>query len=234
MKRSPKSEIRNPKEKSTDRFKFGISTPFSNFLRVSTFGFRLSTLALLFLALPAHPATNISSAGDDVPKLRPPRGEIPPTFWEKHEVWVILGSVVVLALIGAIVWVLTRPKPPMIIPPGIRARQALDLLLLKPEDGHVLSQVSQITRHYITEAFALPPGELTTAEFCRLIADHEGLGPELAGAISGFLRRCDERKFTPAPPAAPIAAVATAFKIVETAQARLAELRRRAEQVPAT
>ena len=105
------------------------------------------------------------------------------------------------------------------------------MLLNRPEDGLVLSQVSQITRHYITEAFALPSGELTTAEFCRLMASHEGLGPELSGTISEFLRRCDERKFRPSPPAVPMAAVATAYKIVEAAEARLAELRRRAEQV---
>ena len=103
----------------------------------------------------------------------------------------------------------------------------------KPEDGLVLSQVSQILRHYIAEAFALPPGELTTIEFCRLMARHEGIDLELGSAISEFLRRCDERKFTPAPPAAPMTAAATALRLVEMAHARLAEQRHRTEQVPA-
>jgi hypothetical protein len=227
MKRSAKFEIRNPKSETP----IGSQTLLSVLLRISNFGFRILTLELLFLASPALPATNIFSSADDLPKLRPPRAEMPPTFWEKYELWAILGSIVVLALIATMVWLLTRPKPPIIVPPGIRAKQALDLLLTRPEDGVVLSQVSQITRHYITEAFALPSGELTTAEFCRLIASHEGLGPELAGTISEFLRRCDERKFRPSPPSSPMAAVATAYKILESAEARLAELRRRAEQI---
>jgi hypothetical protein len=193
---------------------------------------RILMVAFFFLTLPLYSATNIS-AGDELPKLRPPRGEIPPTFWEKNEIWVILGSVALLAVIGAIIWLVTRPKPPIIVPPEVRAKQALDLLLTKPEDGLVLSQVSQVLRHYVSEAFALPPGELTTAEFCRVIASHEGIGSELAGTISDFLRRCDERKFTPSPPAAPMGAAATALKLIEPAQIRIAELRRRTEQTSA-
>src|SRR5207247_901638 len=103
MKRSSKSEIRNPKSETP----VGSQILLSVLLRISNFGFRILTLALLFLASPALPATNISSSGDDLPKLRPPRAEIPPTFWEKYELWVILGSIALLALIGALVWLLT-------------------------------------------------------------------------------------------------------------------------------
>src|SRR5712672_3337735 len=157
--------------------------------RTSSFGVRILALVLAFVACPAFAATNISAGDDELAKLRPPRVEIPPTVWERYNIWIIVGSLVFLALIGIIVWIVTRPKPPVIVPPEIRAKQALDLLLNKPEDGLVLSRVSQILRHYIAEAFALPPGELTTTEFCRLIAGHECVGPELAGAISDFLRR---------------------------------------------
>jgi hypothetical protein len=233
MKRSSKSEIRNPKQKSNPKFDFGRAYGISNLLRVSDFGFRVFALAFLFLALPAPAATNISTAADDLPQLRPPRAEIPPSFWESYGVWVIVGCVVFLALIGLAVWFLTRPKPPIIVPPYVRAKQVLEPLLTKPEDGLVLSHVSQALRHYITEAFGLPPAEHTTAEFCRLIATNERLGPELSGAISEFLRRCDERKFTASPPAPPMAAVATTLKFVEAAESRLAGLRRRIEQAPA-
>jgi|KBSMisStaDraftv2_1062788.scaffolds.fasta_scaffold138316_2 hypothetical protein len=197
--------------------------------RISGFGFRVSALAFAFLAFQGFAATNISAGEDDLAKLRPPRAEIPATFWERYNVWIIIGSLVFLALIGIIIWIVTRPKPPVIVPPEIRARQAIEPLLSKPEDGRVLSQVSQILRRYITEAFALPPGELTTTEFCRLMAGHKGIDLELGSGISEFLRRCDERKFTPAPPAAPMTAAATALKLVETAHARLAEQRRRSE-----
>ncbi len=201
--------------------------------RISKFDFRILIAASVFFALPAFAVTNTSTAGDNLPELRPPRGEIPPSFWELYGAWVIGGSIAFLVLIGVAIWFLTRPKPPIIIPPHIRAKQTLDPLLAEPEDGRVLSQVSQILRHYVAEAFGLPPGEQTTAEFCRIIAADERLGLEFSGAIAEFLRRCDERKFRPAPPGAPMGAVATALKFVETGEARLAELRRRAEQVHA-
>ena len=50
---------------------------------------------------------------DDIPPLRPPHAELPPTFWEQHGLWVIVaGSRSLLALVGAAVWCLLRPKPP--------------------------------------------------------------------------------------------------------------------------
>jgi hypothetical protein len=227
-----KSEIRNSKQDNCSQFDIGAACCESKLLRISNFGFRILGFALASVASSTLAATNISAGDDDLAKLRPPRGEIPPTFWERYNIWIIAGALVFLVLIGIIVWIVTRPKPPIIVPPEVRAKQALDPLLSKPEDGLLLSKVSQILRHYIAEAFGLPPGELTTIEFCRLMAGHEGIDLELGSAISEFLRRCDERKFTPSPPAAPMAAAASALKLVETAQARLAELRRRAEQVP--
>jgi hypothetical protein len=222
MKReSPKFEVRSPNSQYPAIFPF----------RISNFGFRVLAFALASLASSTLAATNISAGDDDLAKLRPARGEIPPTLWERYNIWIIACALVFLALMGIILWIVTRPKPPIIVPPEVRARQALDPLLSKPEDGLLLSKVSQILRHYIAEAFALPPGEFTTTEFCSLIANHDRIGPDLAAMVSEFLRRCDERKFTAAPPAAPMTAAATALKLVETAQARLAELRRRSEQV---
>jgi hypothetical protein len=217
-KESSKFKVRSPIKKNRPGFKCG---------------FQVLAFALLYLAYSASAATNISAGDDELAKLRPPRAEIPPTVWESYNIWIIIGSLVFLALIGIIVWIVTRPKPPIIVPPEVRAKQALELLSSKPEDGLVLSQVSQILRRYIAEAFALPPGELTTTEFRRLIGSSERIGPELATRISEFLHQCDERKFMPTPPSTPMTASATALKLVETAQARLAELRRRVEEVSA-
>jgi hypothetical protein len=225
MKRGSKPETRNPKQIRNS--KFGEMCTFG--FRTSSFGVRILALILAFVAYPAFAATNISAGDDQLAKLRPPRAEIPPTFWERYNIWIIIGSLVFLAFVGIIVWIVTRPKPPIIVPAEVRAKQALELLSSKPEDGLVLSQVSQVLRRYVAEAFALPPGELTTAEFCRLIASNERIGPELAGTISEFLHQCDERKFMPTPPNTPMTAIATALKLVETAQARLAELRRQSE-----
>src|SRR5689334_5402737 len=137
-----KFEIRNSKQirssKLVDQGMIGF--------RISDFGFRVLTLGLVFFALRTYSATNISAGDDDLAKLRPPRVEIPPTFWERYNVWIIAGALVFLALIAIIIWIVSLPRPPIIVPAEIRAIQALDLLLSKPEDGQVLSQVSQILR----------------------------------------------------------------------------------------
>ena len=108
----------------------------------------------------------------------------------------------------------------MVVPPEVQARQALEPLRQQPEDGALLSRVSQILRHYVAAAFDLPPGELTTAEFCRAIAGHGRIGPELSAALSDFLRQCDQRKFAPPAPVPPFSAVAQALKLIDQAQIR--------------
>jgi Domain of unknown function (DUF4381) len=163
--------------------------------------------------------TNLLAA-DAIPPLRPPHAEIPPTFWEQNGLWIVIVGVLVLALVGAVAWFLTRPKPPVVVPPEVQARQALEPLRQQPDDGVLLSRVSQILRHYVAAAFDLPPGELTTAEFCHTIASHAGIGPDLSAALSEFLRQCDQRKFAPSAPADPFSAVAQAFMLIDQAQTR--------------
>ncbi len=80
---------------------------------------------------------------NDIPPLRPPHAEIPPTFWEQHTTSVGLVSFALFALIGVAIWWATRPKPPVIIPPEVQARGDLESLRKLPEDGRVLSKVSQ-------------------------------------------------------------------------------------------
>jgi len=174
----------------------------SSFLRHLSFVIRhFAFLLLLVTAQPSFAATN-APGEDALLKLRPPRGEIPPTFWERNGVWIIAAVVVLLVVIALVAWWLTRPKPTVPVPPDVQARKALDPLRQKAEDGAVLSQVSQILRHYVSAAFALPPGEMTTGDFCRAIADQGRLGDDLSAALSDFLRKCDERKFAPPQPVA--------------------------------
>jgi len=216
----------------------------SAFVQPSDFGLRISAALFVFL-LPhlAFAASTNAAAPEPIPRLRPARGEIPPTFWEQYGAWVILASVVLLGVLGFIVWRMTRPKPAEIVPPDAQARKALGPLRGKPEDGALLSQVSQVLRHYVGAAFGLPPGEMTTAEFCRAVAAHERLGNELSAALADFLRKCDERKFAPpastvavsplpseSPPAASapqgtrrLDAVAQASRLIELAEARRAQ-----------
>ncbi len=202
----------------------GFGSRFSDFLRISDFGLRIFTSAVSLIVIrPSFAATN-SPPRDDIPSLRGPHAQIPPDFWEQYSLWVILGSALLLVLICLAAWFLTRPKPPVVVPPEVQARQALEPLRQKPEDGALLSRVSQILRHYVATAFGLPPEELTTAEFCRAVAGHEQVGADLAAALSDFLRQCDERKFSPPSPAPPLSAVAQALKLIDQAQTRLMAL----------
>jgi hypothetical protein len=135
-----------------------------------------------------------------------------------------------VALVGAAIWFLTRPKPPAVVPPEVQARKALEPLRLQTEDGALLSRVSQVLRHYVAAAFDLPPGELTTAEFCGAITGHPLIGPELSAALSAFLRLCDQDKFSPPAPIPPLSAVAQALKLMDQAQARRLALAQSAGQ----
>jgi hypothetical protein len=187
----------------------------------------VALFALLALLLQFQMFAAPEGGQDDVPALRPPRAELPPTFWEQHGVQIILGTCLLLAVIGLIVWLALRPRPPVVVPPEILARQDLEKLRGSPETGEVLSRVSQILRRYAAAAFNLPPGELTTTEFCRAADADEKIGSELSQALGEFLRRCDARKFSPAAVSgsAEIGAVAGALSLVEKAEVRRAELR---------
>ena len=198
-----KSECRSPKPEmalGADAARAGSLFGFrpSAFLRPSDLGLRISLQFLSLLAVYTSLAATTNAPSEDaLLKLRPPRGEIPPTFWERNGVWVIAAAVVLLVVIACVAWWLPRPKPAAPVPPDLRARKTLEPLRQKAQDGAVLSQVSQILRHYVSAAFALPPGEMTTADFCRAIADQGRLGDDLSASLSDFLRKCDALKFAP-------------------------------------
>jgi hypothetical protein len=227
---NPKSEIRSPKEgrnpksecgckpRSAETLAFELRP--SDLLRISDFGFRILVATLFLLAVPPSFAATNAPTNGDIPPLRPPHAELAPTYWEQHGTAVVLCGVLFLILVGAAIWLLTRPKPPVVVPPEVLARKALEPLGERPEDGALLSQVSRILRHYLSAAFNLPPEELTTTEFCRAIASHEQIGAELSVALSEFLLKCDQRKFAPPAPAPPLSVVDQALKLIDQAQAR--------------
>jgi hypothetical protein len=157
-----------------------------------------------------------------LPALAPAYGEIPPTFFEQHETLVIIGVLAFLILVSLTLWKIFQPKPAIILPPEIVAREALTKLLRQPEDGKLLSEVSQILLRYVIAAFNFSAAELTTAEFCAALAADKKIGAELAGFISSFLRECDERKFSTSPAAAPLNAAERALEILNLAEQRRA------------
>jgi len=196
-------------------------------------GGRLFGLGMALTALFAQRALAQDSGSEEIPPLRPPRGEIPPGIWEQHSAEIIIGSFLLLVLVAVLVWFLTRPRTVLPVAPEVQARRELSSLQGQPETGALLSRVSGSVRRYTAAAFSLPPGELTTAEFCRAVDHNDALGPVLAESVTGFLQRCDERKFAPPAVQPPMGAADEAIRLVELAEARREELRRAAGQAPA-
>lgn len=220
-----RAEVRNPNAGRKGRWwDFGGISLY----RPLCSGPRISGLLRIWLfALAVQSSFAAATNGLDpnaIPPLRPPHAELPPSFWEQYGLWTILCGGVLLLALGAAVWLFMRPRPAVPVPPEETARRALEPLHHQPEDGALLSHVSQVLRRYIVAAFHLPPEELTTTEFCRLIASEGRLGRELASAVADFLRQCDQRKFSPPVPGPPLSAVAHSLKLIEQSQARLASL----------
>ena len=155
-----------------------------------------------------------------VPALAPPYGELPPTFWEQYEIAIIVGGVIVL--VGGLVYLRFRLRPaaPVVLAPEVVARQALSACSSGPEDGALLSEVSRIVRRYAAAAFALPPGEVTTAEFCARLAASETAGTDLAGRLAQFFHECDDRKFAPRPAGSPLHAITRASELIALGEVR--------------
>ena len=173
---------------------------------------------LLAAVLPLQGQTN------DLPALVPPYGELPPTFWEEHGTAAAFGGfgIIVLAAFG--LWLMIRPKPKIIVPPEVEARKILENLRQQPENGVMLSRVTQVVRHYFSAVFNLSPGELTTTEFCREISGRENIGPELSTAAAGLLHDCDASKFSSKTGQVGLDAANRALKLIAQAELRRAQL----------
>jgi hypothetical protein len=137
-----------------------------------------------------------------------------------------------IALVAFGLWLIFRPKPKKIVPPEVQVRAALETLRQQPEDGAVLSRVSQVVRHYFSAAFRLPPGELTTTEFCREISGNEKIGAELSAAVANFLREADARKFSATAGSVKLDVANQALNLIERAEQRRAQPRQSDESQP--
>ena len=196
-------------------------------LRLRTAALRLGVVLLVSVSFVLSTRAFDLTKPDPPPKLRPPRPEIAPSFWEQHpgEIWqqhkaiIILLALLLLGLVAGLVWYFLRPRPSLIVPPGVRARKELEKLKSEPENGALLSHVSQVLRRSIAEMFSLPPHEMTTSEFCQVIGGQPKIELELGSQIGSFLRNCDELKFAARPARPPFGAVTQALGIIERADA---------------
>ena len=184
-----------------------------------TGGIWFSFPAFLTCAARAQVNTN------EIPQIRPFHGELPPTFFEAHGTALGGTVVLVIATSALVLWWLNRPRPAPVIPPAMEARAELTNLPADVSDGVKLSRISQILRRYLQRAFALPPGELTTTEFCQALGARTDLGSDLTLSLAEFLRENDRRKFSGTgerPDSA--AAAAAALNLIEKSEARQAAL----------
>jgi hypothetical protein len=167
-----------------------------------------------------------NSATTNAPlKLLPPLDEMPPTFWEQNAAVILFATIGVAALLAFFLWLAVRPKPKIMVSPEIQARAVLHQLSAQPEDGAMLSRVSQVVRNYFSAAFQCSPGELTTTEFCREISGNEKIGAELSAATANFLREADTRKFSQSASSEILDAANQALNLVAQAEQRRAQLR---------
>lgn len=143
------------------------------------------------------PSRVLAQAAEEAPPLLAPLPPIPPTIWEQYGLWITLGVLVIIVLKGVAIWWLLQPKPKLPEPIEVATQRELFELEQQPEDGATVSRISRCVRRYYATAFGLPAGEATTAEFQRWLAAQATIPPELASAVSDFLRRADEYKFAP-------------------------------------
>jgi len=169
-------------------------------------------------------ANTLAQPTNDLPKLLPPYAELPPTFWEQHGLTLLLGSVAGLLVVGLAVWLILRPRPAPVLPPVVQARRALEALRSQEEDGTWLSRVSGVLRRYITAAFDLPVGEMTTRELIIAMESSQRLNNDLHQAIAEFLQRCDATKFAPGSSAQLQDAIGRALALIEQSEIRRVQL----------
>src|SRR5690349_10710498 len=108
---SEKFETRRPKAPSFCPTVFAALFPHLG-SRLLLFGFRISAL-LAYFGVSSFAAAAETNGASDLPasSLQPPRGEIPPSFWEQYGTWIILASLLLLCWIALGVWLMARPKP---------------------------------------------------------------------------------------------------------------------------
>src|SRR5438094_8815058 len=141
--RNPKPEARKKSAGHLPRVSgFGIRT--SSFFRISTFGFRHLPLCLLVCSLlsPSIVVAATTTNADSIPPLRPPRAELPPSFWAEHGTSVVLGGLAVLGLICIAVWWLSRKRSQVVAPSEVQSTEGLMVLLNQLHNDALRSRLS--------------------------------------------------------------------------------------------
>ena len=185
--------------------------------RISRIGKKAPCFFIFAIAALVHLAAR--GQGHEIPPLNPPHGELTPTFWEQHGWQLVLAMAVVIGVAALLIAWLRRPRHVVPEPPAVVARRALEKWRGRKEDGVLAVEVSRIVKRYVMAAFNFSPEEMTTTEFRAALQTHSEIRPEFAAATGDFLRRCDEWKFAPTPPAPQLGAVEGALELVNKMEA---------------
>jgi hypothetical protein len=150
-----------------------------------------------------------------IPPLQPPHDLLAPSFWEQNSWLVIAIGSLGLALVGLGLWWRTRPKTAPALSPGQQIGNALLSWRDRPANPQLPTVVVRLVRQFAADAFALPPGELTTEEVDQLLASHPDACAHCRQALNLFLRANDARLFAPQPDPIPANLVAEAFELLD-------------------
>ena len=110
-----------------------------------------------------------------------------PFVWTDYlwVLWMVLGFFALLLLIGLVVVLALRKKkkgyffiPPVLLPPHVRAVQALDLVKSEKiwqqgREKEYFTQITDILRHYIFERYRMNAMEMTSGEILNDIRKHD-------------------------------------------------------------
>jgi Domain of unknown function (DUF4381) len=125
----------------------------------------------------------------------------PPVDYSLIPPWVIfVASFAGLALLGWVVWLLTRrrkrPQPPQLpCAHALEALQHIGAQIERMTPYQFSIRVSDILRCYVTEQYALPLTRQTSVEFLNSLRRSSSFSDDEKVLLADFLNRCDLIKF---------------------------------------
>jgi len=131
---------------------------------------------------------------DAIPELRPAEGLLPPTFWERHGLELLLLVLLGMLLLLLFLWARWKVAAALPTPEQI-VRKTLLPLETAPENSILAGLVLKALRAYLPAALAWPPGERTVDEIILRLQVEPKLAAELNAEIASLLRHCEQRQF---------------------------------------
>ena len=133
-----------------------------------------------------------------LPKMAPPKGELPPPAWETYG-WP--GALAIAAIVLFVVFMARkRVAAPTPAPaPDTIVRQRLAALPIRPATPGDALEIARSLREYFIATFFIPCDAMTTEEPLPLLHRQRGLTPELLADTENILRDCDHIAFSAAP-----------------------------------